>query len=417
MRIILLAVFSSLFLIAFSNAQNSSVYSRYGIGDLEYGYSPKMMGIGDLGVTQLDPDHLVITNPASWFSLNQTRIEFSLGYKGINISNNTDANFTSETEFKGLTFGFPVSKEYGVGVVAGLVPFTRISYQSKGSYKSPDEAVIPFYNVFYEGKGGISKLFLGSSVFLPFEISAGASLDYYFGNQRYFSKIEFVDNSTNINTTYENNHRSTGFGTTFGLISPNLAAKLNLQTFSDIRLGLSINYISSLNSDTLLTSASSSIIDTIAVSSTKMKIPLRINSGVSFVINDTYHISVDYAYQPWSKFEFNGLKDNNLRDAQKISLAFEFTPKRTSGMKLIEQTVWRGGLSYEETQYKFYGKGINQFSVFGGLSFPIGTDNTIDLGLQYAMRGSKENNLLKEDFIKLYLGISFGELWFLRFDK
>ena len=47
-----------------TNAQSSSVYSRYGIGDLEFGYSAKMIAIGNFGVAQLDPDHLSVSNPA-----------------------------------------------------------------------------------------------------------------------------------------------------------------------------------------------------------------------------------------------------------------------------------------------------------------------------------------------------------------
>lgn len=418
MKIIFLVIISSLFLISFSNAQNSSAYSRYGIGDLDYGYSPKMIGIGEIGSTQLDPGHILITNPASWSVLNRTRIELSMGYKGIDISNSSNSAFTSETEFQGITFGFPISTVYGIGVVAGLVPYSRISYLSKENFPSAQEDIIPSYNVTYEGRGGISKLFLGSSVYLPFEISAGATLDYYFGDQRYISTLEFDDNVTNVNTTYENNHRATGFGTTVGLISPNLATKFNIKTFSDLRFGLSINYISNLNSDSLLTAASSTRLDTVAVKNTPgTKIPLRINSGISFAFSEVYNVSFDYVYQPWSKYEFNGLKYNNLRDAQKISLAFEYIPKLSFGMSLLDRISWRGGLSYEATQYMIYGQGINQYSVFGGFSFPMDLDNTIDIGLQYSVRGTKDNNLLKENFVKFYFGISLGELWFLSFEK
>ncbi len=180
---------------------------------------------------------------------------------------------------------------------------------------------------------------------------------------------------------------------------------------------MSVSYTADLNTDTLVTSTSSTLIDTIAEHSTTMRVPIRINSGISFVFNDSYRFNIDYVYQPWSEFRLNDLKDNNLRNAQRISTAFEYVPKRNAGMSILEQIIWRGGLSYEETQYKFNGKGIDQFSVFGGLTFPIGIDNSIDLGIQYAMRGTKENNLLQEKFVKLYIGISFGELWFLRYEK
>jgi hypothetical protein len=86
-------------------------------------------------------------------------------------------------------------------------------------------------------------------------------------------------------------------------------------------------------------------------------------------------------------------------------------------MSSLELMVWRAGLSYEQTQYIFNTTGIDQYSVFGGFTYPLGVDNTLDLGIQYGIRGSQESNILKENFVKLYLGISFGELWFMRYEK
>ncbi|HEX7358458.1 MAG TPA: hypothetical protein VF270_12175, partial [Ignavibacteriaceae bacterium] len=60
---------------------------------------------------------------------------------------------------------------------------------------------------------------------------------------------------------------------------------------------------------------------------------------------------------------------------------------------------------------------INQFSTYAGLSYPLGVENTLDLAVEYSKRGTTENNLLSENSFKIFLGVSFGELWFLRFDK
>lgn len=398
------------------NAQSGSVYTRYGIGDLEFGYSPKMMGIGELGISHLDPDHLMISNPASWSVLSRTRIEFSLGYRGVRISDAYQSNYTSETDFKGFTIGFPVSREYGVGVVAGLVPYSRVSYEAEEFIKVEDE-VIPSYKVLYEGRGGLSKIFLGTSFFIPFGFSAGLTLDYYFGNQSYFSTIEFDNNVVNLKAIYENNRRATGFGTTAGIISSNLAKDLDIDIFDDLRFGLSLNYFGNLSTDTIYTSLSLFLLDTIAIAETEMQIPARFNGGISFAFADAYNINLDFMYQPMSNFSFNNQPDPNLRDANKFSAAFEYKPKKSMGMTLWEQIIWRFGLSYEQTQYIFNGQGINQYSVFGGLSYPLGVDNSIDLAVQYLNRGTTENNLLMENAIRIYLGLSFGELWFLRYEK
>lgn len=401
---------------SFIIAQTGSAYSRYGIGDLDFSYSAKMLSIGGIGSAQLDQSHIITTNPASWSALDRTRIEMGIGYTGLNLSNSVNNYFTSETEFKGFTFGFPVSSKYGIGVALGLIPYSTVSYKSVKNNTSTDPNV-PDYSVTFEGKGGISKLFVGSSVGLPFGFIGGASFDYYFGNLRYFSEIEFIDNTTNLNTNYENNIRATGFGTSVGLISPNLASSFGITALSDLRFGLSANYMGDLNTDTLLTATSISLIDTLSNYNTKMSVPLRINGGISFEFSQSYKVNLDYSYQAWSDYKLNNIKNNNLRNAQRFSTGFEYTPKRVLGMSLWEQIVWRGGLSYEQTQYKFNDTGIDQFSVFGGFSFPMGVENSIDVGLQYAIRGTNDNNLLKENFVKIYLGISFGELWFLRYEK
>jgi len=414
MRNILQILFLSVSFSAIVLAQSNSVYTRSGFGDLEYGYSAKMIGIGNIGTALLDPDHLIVTNPASWSALTRTRIEFGIGYRGTLISDNIQSNYTSETDFKGFTFGFPVSREYGIGVVTGLLPYSRVSYEAVKVY--PAENVIPSYKLLYEGKGGLSKLFIGSSVFLPLDFSAGVTLDYYFGNQNYISTIEF-DESDYINTTYENLRSSTGFGTTFGLISSNLAKAINLENLTDLRIGLAYNYVGNLNTDTLFTQTSLFLVDTVAISNTEMKIPARFTGGISFVLQDSYCFNLDYMFQPMSKYNFNNKADINLKDAARYSAAFEYKPKKSVGMTELEQMVWRFGLSYEQTQYVFNGKDINQFSVYDRFSYPLGIDNTLDLAIEYSNRGTTENNLLNENAIKIYLGISFGELWFLTFDK
>jgi len=406
---ILIAAFASI-----TFAQSNSVYTRAGIGDLEYGYSAKMVGIGNIGTTQLDPDHLLTTNPASWSVLSRTRIEFGLGYRGTLISDDQQSNYTSETELKGVTFGIPVSREYGVGAVIGLVPYSRISYSAQQYYPADD--IIPSYNLFYEGKGGLSKIFLGSSFFLPLGFSAGATLDYYFGNQTYASTITF-DDPRYISTKYEDIRRSTGFGTTLGLISSNLAREFRIGGISDLRIGFTYNFVGNLDTDSIFTQTSLSLVDTVTNTKADMKIPARFTGGISFALEEEYNFYLDFLFQPMSQYSFNGQPDQNLKDAIKYNANFEYKPRRQVGMTTMEQIIWRFGLSYEQTQYTYNGQDINQYSIYGGLSYPLGIDNTIDFAVEYSNKGTTDNNLLHENAIKIYLGLSFGELWFLRYDK
>jgi hypothetical protein len=398
-----------------ANAQSNSTYTRYGLGDVQYSYSARTLSMGHSGSALINKDYVEIFNPASWSALSRTRIEFSFVYNGMLLSNSSESKYYGDGDFKGFTFAFPVSQENGIGVAMGIVPYSRLNYLivlkdlEDGSSAGP-------YTATYEGKGGLSKIFIGSSVNVPADFVFGATLDYYFGNLKYNSEIEF-SNTNVFPSEYELRYGPTGFGTTVGLISPDLSGLFNSETISDLRFSLSTNIISKLNVDTSLTTRSSSIVDSIGTGETKMEVPLRINAGVGAILSEKYIIVLDYFFQPWTEFKLNNMKQRNLKDVHKISAGFEYRPKKRLGASYWEQIMLRAGLSFEKSQYTFNGNDIDQYSAFAGFSLPLSPENTFDFAFEYSMRGTTENNLLKENFFRFNLGISFGDIWFLRYEK
>ena len=397
------------------NAQSTSTYTRYGVGDVLYSYSARSLSMGHSGSALINKDYVEVLNPASWSALSRTRIEFSFIYNGMLLSNGTESKYYGDGDFKGFTFAFPVSQENGIGVAMGLVPYSRLNYLIV--QKDLDEgSSAGRYTATYEGKGGLSKLFIGGSVIAPADFIFGATFEYYFGNLKYNSKIEF-DNTTVFPSEYELRYGPTGFGTTLGLISPNLSGVFNSETITDARLSLSTNIISELNVDTSLITRSSSIIDSIGTGETKMEVPYRINAGLGVTFSEKYILVMDYYFQPWTEFKLNKIKQKNLKNSHKVSLGFEYRPKRQIGASYWEQIMLRAGLSFEKAQYTFNGNDIDQYSAFAGFSLPLSPENTFDFAFEYSMRGTTENNLLKENFFRFNLGISFGDIWFLRYEK
>lgn len=409
----LILIFTTLVLFGFNNlsAQSSSTYTRFGIGDVVFSTSAKTIGLGQLGVSITDNASISTLNPAAWYNMKATQFGVNIAYNGLSISDGSNSGFYSETEFKGFTFGFPVSQDLGIGVATGLIPYSRVSYKVREVNSSED-----IYTIDYEGLGGISEIFLGSSVMLPGNLALGASLNYYFGNISYSTNLTFTDQSL-YPAEFEKIYKTTGFGTTVGIISPDISKMFSdSSAISNFKIGASLNIIPELNSDSIFISRSVTIEDTIVTGNSGMKLPYRVITGLSFIVSSKYLFTLDYTYQPWSEYEYNNTKKSSLRDLHKISTGFEYRPRQIPGATPWEQIVWRAGLSFEKTHYVLNNRGIDQFSVFGGFSFPLGTDNSIDIAVQYSMRGTTEAGLLKEDIIKLNLGISFSELWFLRFN-
>ena len=211
--------------------------------------------------------------------------------------------------------------------------------------------------------------------------------------------------------------RSTGFGTTIGIITDNLSGLLNSETISNLNFGVSVNVISELNTDTSLTINPSSVADTVTSGETTMEIPVRLVAGISLALNNKYNFNLDYIYQPWSQYTLGGVKSENLRDVHRIGLGFEHALVYEPGRTTWEQIRWRLGLSYELTKYVINGTDITQFGTYAGISFPLGVGNTFDLDFEYSFRGTTDNNLVQENFFRINVGISFGEIWFQRVQK
>ena len=396
-----------------SFAQRTSTYTRYGVGDIYYSYSARTLAMGHSGTAMINTDYVEILNPASWAHLSMVRLEMSFAYDELKLSNSGQTKYYGDGLFKGVTFGFPISTVNKISLAFGVVPYSRINYEVTENIV---DTTTGNYNTTYLGKGGLSKIFVGSTYQLPGEFLIGATLEYYFGNIKYTSKLAFEDASY-YPAEYEVNFAPKGFGTTIGLISPNMSDLLNSSAISNFRLGLSTNIVGKLSTDTSFVSRSSTIVDSISTGETKMEVPMRLNAGLHIAFINVYNLALDYFYQPWTEFKLSKINQSNLSDVHRISLGFEYRPQRVPGITFWEQIMFRLGLSYEISQYNFNGNELKQYSVFGGFALPLSPENTIDLGFEYSVRGTKEDNLLQENFLRINFGLSFGDIWFIRYEK
>lgn len=395
-----------LFLNACIYAQGGSVYSRFGVGELYFNSSAKKNSIGELGTSLFDNSYLSSWNPASWSGLQFTRFAASAEYNGLGISDNTGNSYYSGIEFTGFMFAFPLSIKNGLTLSGGLTPYAKTQYEVINAYEIGKESRFTF-----QGSGSLSKLYLGASYRLPFDLSLGLTFDYYLGNYKYYSRLEYL-NSSYSNSEFENNLRMRGVGLSVGLISPDIAKLTGGQKFKDFRLGLLVDLPTTLDGDSLLTTIGSIENEAKDVEGLDVNLPMRFAAGLSFTYDNNYQFIFDYLYQPWSDYKFNGYHDGRITDLHKFSVGVASVKTAELDETFWEHINLRGGLSYELMQYDIAGERLKEFSVYGGFSVPLGRENGIDISLQYGMRGKKDNNLLEEKIFKIGATLSFAELWF-----
>jgi hypothetical protein len=399
---------------SFIYAEGGSGYTRIGFGDMNYSFSPRRAAIGGFGIAVFDKYNVSDNNPASWTKISLSRMETGVNVESFFSKEQEKNSFYSNAYFSGFILGFPIQKDYGVSLVFGAVPYSRNKLSISTDYTD--------YKYTFEESGSVTKLFIGTSYTLPIDLNLGASLDYYVGNEDLISDVYFSDETT-YNSEYHTKYKHSGISGTLGLITNDLSKTFNINFISNLRIGATISLGSNFQTDstfmrTVFTGNKTTTIatDTTVIGNTKTKLPYRISAGLSFT-SGKYLIVADYLYQPWSQYKFNSLAIENLRDVQKISAGFEYQSSSDPGSDFWQQVIYRGGVSLEQTQYKIKGKGINQFSVSGGISLPIEYGSNVELSAEYGMRGTTELNLIKENFFKFNISVNFGELWFFRGGK
>ncbi len=395
-------------------ASGGSLYSRYGIGDLRIANSARQLGLGGSGIALMRRDNLTTSNPASWGAIDLTRFTASLSFTGFNLSDKSTSAFYSETDFSGFLIGVPVSNDYGISLVGGLIPYSNVNYEVVSNESTND---LGNYTVDYSGSGGLSKAFIGVSYNLPFDLSLGATYEYYNGKTDYQTQIQFDQNADFNNSIYDLSLKSNGIGYTFGLISPDFAKFFMAEKISELRVGLTYQIISLLDVDSVLSSNNSVGYQELSNIGFERDIPSRLGVGLQFTWDQNYTFLFDYVNQNFSEYKAGGNFSPFLRDLNRFSLGFEYRHSSGRFGSTWEQTILRAGLSYEESPYYLNGNEINEIAAYAGLSFPMGTDNSIDFGLKYGIRGTTESNLVKENIFGAYVSINFGDLWFVRPDR
>ena len=400
--------------VEFMLAQGGPIYSRYGIGDQIHSSDARRLGFGSTGSAVIDRDYIDGYNPASWTNLHFTRFGISLKYLGANYSDQNNSAFHTNVIFSGFTIGFPVQRDLGISMAIGLIPVAALSYNIN---ENKNNIHFGNYSEKFSGKGSMSKVFFGSSVKIPTNASIGATVEYYTGTNNYKSSLEFLETSDFTDVFYETRYKYSGLGSTISLITGNIIEFFN-ESDTELRLSVMANFTSDLVTDTSLATNTSLGELVPNEGETTTILPTKYTLGASFAWNKKFLLLFDFLFQPWSDYQFNGNYDPNLKDLMRYSLGFEYK-NRTIGMhaSTFEQMSFRTGVSYEETQYTFDGININTLAVHGGVTIPFGDINLIDLSISAGVRGTTDNNLVKEEFISGAFTLTLGELWFVRKDR
>ncbi|MEM6516449.1 MAG: hypothetical protein AAF688_09735 [Bacteroidota bacterium] len=406
----------------------ASPYSFYGIGSLKAKGTVENRSMGGLSI-YTDSIHVNLRNPAAYAQPNlkiwneeNRPVKFSVAgsYNSATLKADSGEAEVSATTFDYIALSIPLSPKMGFGF--GLLPFTSVGY------KVEDFEGENIVNRF-RGEGGVNRAFLGFGYRITNKLSLGIDLNYNFGNiQNSVVEFDYDDDGELVDFQSREDNRSdlSGLNVNIGLTYKDmLTEKLELQvgltytprstlTSRNERFFTTIEILQ--NSDIEIPVNSIELdLEELGLDVTDLTLPSRFSVGAGVGAPRKWFAGLEYTLQNTSEFSnpFITANNTNFVNASGISLGGFFIPDYNSFNSYWKRVVYRGGIYYENTGLEIKTEPINEFGITFGLGLPVGGfASNANIGVEIGRRGTREQNLILENFFNLHLSLSLNDRWF-----
>ena len=394
---------------AFAQLGTSSPYSRFGLGDLQGNAFPVYNALGG-GVAALSSSNSVNpSNPASYTSFRANSFLFSTGglHNTTQIQNSTDKQVVNNSAFSHLTIAFPISSKLGASF--GMLPYSNIGY----TLNARDTLVNA--DMIYTGDGGLSKVYFGGA-YEPFKgFSLGINASYLFGGLNRRKKLDYDDESF-FDSRSNSSINLKGYYYELGLLY-----KKELANEKELSFGLTANNNSTLRAKR------TNIVETISgpyeivkdtasnvVEWGEVTLPNYISTGLMYRDGEKWLLIADYSMQNWADYTLLGESDD-LSNSMRLSGGLQYTPEFNSVTKYYKRMQYRLGAAYSNTPLTLNDTQLKEMSVSFGFGIPVKKSRTkYDVSFTLGQRGTTDNSLIKEQFVKFGLSVSYDGIWFVK---
>ncbi len=406
LAILIFATFSA-------SAQNGTVspYSALGIGDLRGVRTVENQSMGGLEFFT-DSIHINLNNPASLGKLGLATYSGAFARKEMRMETYSEKQNTSVTNLEYLTIAFPLKTQRG-GLSFGLKPYSSVGFKLEDV--SNNEAGNQVLNE-YSGEGGLNQAFLSIGLRLLPKLQVGATANYIFG--QIMNKRVQVTEGIAYGTLDERKSNISGFDFNYALTyAPSLSDRYTLYT--SLRAHTQTNLISSnqrrigtfvpLNGNEI--EASEVDLDRDNLRNTEIKIPTTFTLGLG--IGEEYHwmIGAEAGMQQFSDFSNPFLDGDNIdyEDASSYALGGFWVPDYTNVDAYFSRVTYRAGVRLDNTGFIVNEKPISNFGITFGMGLPLGFEySNLNLGFEVGRRGTTMNELVRESYFKVSVGLSFN---------
>lgn len=402
------SILITFFLFSVVNAQKttSSPYSFYGLGENRFAGNTENALMGGISA-YVDSTRVDVRNPASLGKLLLTSFSFGLTYTMNNLQTTASERQMKTTAIDYLSLSFPVYKNLGVSL--GLSPHSSVGYHFSSTDATGFQGI-------YEGNGGVNRFYLATGYEILKGLRAGIGTQFYFGKTSFDNY--FLQSGANYFINEKRDSRYRGVGWNFGVqyeqkVSNKLTAsssflfspKANLTAENE----LTLSTMNRLRTAILQTQQA----DLGANKKSEVSLPSHWTFGAGVGEQNKWFVGMDYQSTAMSDYQNSFLTSEYVtyKRGQRIGIGGYYIPYYNSYVSYWKRITYRAGFYYENTGIVLKNQEIDNFGITFGMGLPVGF-STLTLGAQIGKKGTKNLNLIQENYFGIKVGLTLNDRWF-----
>jgi hypothetical protein len=398
--------------------QVNSPYTRYGLGNLvENGMDPRITAMGGLYYGMQGSSLINTANPASYAAFDSVSFVFDGGIFGLitQLQTSEQKNQGDYISLSHLMFGFPVTKWWRTSL--GILPFSYVGYDIYFTEPLNENLNVEYV---YQGSGGLSQLYWGNAFPIGKKLSVGFNLKYMFGSIIRSRGVSFPDSAEMKNTYIRGSIRPRDIYGEIGVqyktpLPKDMYMVVGAAFAPQVEISSKANYLATTYfGDINSVQYSYDTIDYTINQKGTFTLPMRTGFGMTVGKEGKWLAGTDFLWQNWQKFIYYG-KSDSLENRWNIALGGEYIPDRKSTTSYLQRIAYRMGGHYGKTPLYLKGHHLDEYGISFGLGLPIKkSKSTINMSLSLGRRGTIQDGLISEKFVRFTVGVNVFENWFFK---
>lgn len=397
-----------------SSTNTFSPYSIFGLGDPGPKSFTRNRAMGGIFSGVRSSTSINFENPAALTAQDSLSFMLDFGFGGYaqNIKSSEGNVSNSSFNIQHFAFSFPITK--WMAASAGVLPYTNVGYKMFNRETDPYIlSTIGDINYVNEGEGGISKMFIATGFKVTSYLHLGVTMNYYFGNITRSTNIIYPTQALYLDLLTDNKLSVSHVNVKFGA-----QAIKKIDNAKSFVLGVTFEpeRKTTLSQEIYSRATKNGLNDTVFYSKShpNITLPSTLTAGLTYTHQDKLVAGVEMVYQDWSNVKLPTLGEA-FNQSTSYRVGVEYTPNRFDLKNYLKHISYRAGAYYTSPLAKINNTNINDYGVTFGAGLPFkNTKSSLNFSVETGMRGTKSNNLIKENYTFFSVSLILYDFWFFK---